>query len=82
MGCCAASASRYSTSARRRSRQRRYVPPAGRDDAGPPEAAELVADFPDEQTARSAVEVLRSWHRPCDDRLGSYERHEVGPLEP
>ncbi|MGZ4504119.1 MAG: hypothetical protein ACXVW3_09515 [Nocardioidaceae bacterium] len=61
--------------------QRRYVPPAGSGGANPPAAAELVANFPDEQTARSAVEVLRSWHRPCDDRLSSFPRHDVGQLD-
>lgn len=57
---------------------REYAPTQGADADS---AAELVAQFPDQRTARRAFEVLRSWRGQCDDRLATYDRHRVGDLQ-
>jgi hypothetical protein len=44
-------------------------------------AAELVASFPDDATARRAFEVLKSWRAKCADRVRGHDRAEVGALE-
>lgn len=44
-------------------------------------ASHLVADFPDEQTARRAYEVLRSWRAQCEEELEDYERRDIGGLQ-
>lgn len=44
-------------------------------------AGELVAQFPDQRTARRAFAVLRSWRGQCDDKLATYDRHRVGDLQ-
>lgn len=62
-----------------RVRARSYVP--ARTSAGST-ASHLVADFPDEKTAKRAYEVLRSWRGQCDEELAEYDRHEVGRLQP
>jgi hypothetical protein len=56
---------------------RDYVRADG-SDAG--RASELVASFADAKTAWRAYEVLRSWREDCGARLGSWDRHDVGPL--
>jgi len=44
-------------------------------------AGELVATFPDAQTARRAFSVLESWRKQCADRLSKWRRSDVGALE-
>jgi hypothetical protein len=44
-------------------------------------AGELVAEFPDQRTAKRAFAVLRSWREQCDEQLSKYERRRVGDLE-
>lgn len=56
---------------------RRYRPPAG---SPADRAGELVATFPDPQTARRAYAVLTAWHKRCGDRLSRYRHHQVGQL--
>lgn len=58
---------------------RRFLPPA----ASPPGdgAGELVATFPDDQTARRVYSVLMAWRARCSDRLLDYARSDVGELQ-
>lgn len=63
-----------------RSVVRRYRPVDQRA-AGTDRAAELVAEFPDELTARRAFSVLEAWRRGCAQRLGE-RTARVDPLEP
>ena len=44
-------------------------------------AGELVATFPDAQTARRAFAVLGAWRAQCEDRLRRWQRSDVGALE-
>ena len=53
--------------------------PAGAGSAD--RAGELVATFPDSQTARRAFAVLEAWRTQCADRLRKWQRSEVGALE-
>ena len=52
-------------------------PSASHDAAG-----ELVAQFPDPQTARRAFSVLTSWRAGCAERLRGHTRPTLGPLQP
>ncbi|MGA8209162.1 MAG: hypothetical protein WB798_03300 [Nocardioidaceae bacterium] len=63
---------------------RRFVPAPGSSGGDDDEnaAGEVVASFPDEQTARRAYSVLESWRTRCAERLDGYARAEVGDLEP
>ncbi len=45
-------------------------------------AANLVAEFADEETAARAYEVLRSWRGQCAEMLTEHDRRKVGGLEP
>jgi hypothetical protein len=54
----------------------RPEPAESRDVAG-----ELVAEFPDDATARRAFEVLKSWRAKCADRLRGKDRPKVGGLQ-
>lgn len=58
---------------------RRFLPPA----SSPPGdgAGELVATFPDSQTARRAYSVLTAWRARCSDRLLDHARSDVGDLQ-
>ena len=56
---------------------RTYQPHAGDNST----ASELVAQFPDEMTARRAFQVLKSWREKCGGNLKKFDRSEVGPLE-
>ena len=61
---------------------RSYLPPA--DAAGSRASAlQVVADFPDAQTAVRVMEVLRSWHGSCQRRLNnvSDRPHRVSEME-
>jgi type IV secretory pathway VirB10-like protein len=49
---------------------RSYLPPAKAADSRAT-ALQVVADFPDEQTAVRVMGVLRSWHDSCQRRLNS-----------
>jgi hypothetical protein len=49
---------------------RSYLPPAAAADSRAT-ALQVVADFPDEQTAVRVMGVLRSWHDSCQRRLNS-----------
>ena len=60
---------------------RRYRP-VDRRAAGTDDAAQLVAEFPDELTARRAFSVLEAWRRGCAQRLSDYRTARVGPVEP
>lgn len=44
-------------------------------------AGELVATFPDSQTARRAFAVLQAWRGQCADRLRKWKRSDVGAPE-
>lgn len=44
-------------------------------------AGELVATFPDAQTARRAFRVLEAWRAQCADRLRTWRRSDVGIME-
>jgi hypothetical protein len=44
-------------------------------------AGELVAEFPDAQTARRAFAVLKAWRARCADRLKGHTRPRVGALQ-
>lgn len=58
---------------------RRFRPAAG--DAAPGDrGGELVAEFPDAQTARRALAVLKAWRARCADRLKGRTRPKVGAL--
>lgn len=59
---------------------RRFRPAAG--DAAPGDrGGELVAEFPDAQTARRAFAVLKAWRARCADRLKGHTRPKVGDLQ-
>lgn len=58
---------------------REYVPADGTTDSS---AGHLVAEFPDDETARRAFEVLRSWRGQCDAELADYDQSEIGAFEP
>jgi hypothetical protein len=60
---------------------RRFRPAVQDPSAAHDRAGELVAQFPDEQTARRAFEVLKSWRASCAERLRSRTRPSVGPLQ-
>lgn len=56
--------------------------PSGPGSAGSRDrAGELVAAFPDDQTARRAFAVLSAWRRQCADRLKRFPRSKVGALQ-
>lgn len=57
---------------------RRFRPVSG---GSTDRAGQLVATFPDAQTARRAFAVLEAWRPQCADRLRSWQRSEVGALE-
>ncbi|GAA1924900.1 hypothetical protein GCM10009815_19340 [Nocardioides marmoribigeumensis] len=61
---------------------RSYAPPASAADA-PASAFEIVARFPDEQTAMRVMDVLRSWRSSCQRRLDnvSDKPHRVSEAE-
>ncbi len=59
---------------------RRYRPAVAA--AGADRAGELVAQFPDEMTARRAFAVLAAWRAQCADRLQQHARSRVGDLQP
>jgi hypothetical protein len=50
------------------------------DQGSPAVASDLVAQFPDQTTARRAYQVLASWRGQCGDRLDRYDQHGVGTL--
>jgi hypothetical protein len=52
------------------------------EDPGSATASHLVAEFPDEPTARRALEVLKSWRSQCAEELDGYDRSDVGKLRP
>ena len=56
---------------------RTYLPSGGDDST----ASELVAEFPDEMTAKRAFEVLKSWRQKCGGNLKDFDRSEVGQLQ-
>lgn len=56
---------------------REYLP---RAKGSPATASALVAQFPDVTTAQRAYSVLAAWRGQCEEELGGYERHDVGPL--
>ncbi len=58
---------------------RRFRPAAG-DKAPDDRAGELVAVFPDAQTARRAFAVLKAWRASCADRLRGHTRARVSAL--
>jgi hypothetical protein len=73
---------RFSTTAigAERAVVRRFRSAAG--DAAPGDSAgELVAEFPDAQTARRAFAVLKAWRARCADRLKNHTRPRVGALQ-
>jgi hypothetical protein len=43
--------------------------------------SQLVADFPDEMTAKRAFEVLKSWRADCEEQLSEYDRRDVNAFE-
>jgi hypothetical protein len=57
---------------------RSFDPPARSLDS----AEQLVAEFPDETTARRAWAVLTSWRAQCKSRLRGYRTSQVGALKP
>ncbi|HYO40406.1 MAG TPA: hypothetical protein VER39_12210 [Nocardioidaceae bacterium] len=59
---------------------RRYRPAVAA--AGADRAGELVAQFPDEMTARRAFGVLTAWRAQCADRLRQHARSQIGSLQP
>jgi hypothetical protein len=59
---------------------RRFRPAAPVSGRPPDRAGELVAQFPDPQTARRAFSVLKAWRSGCADRLRGHTRPRVGPL--
>ncbi len=56
---------------------RSYRPPRNSDTT----AAETVARFADRKSAWRAYQVLLAWHDRCADRLTSYPRADVGPVQ-
>ncbi|MGH3330495.1 MAG: hypothetical protein ACRDPJ_04230 [Nocardioidaceae bacterium] len=44
-------------------------------------AANLVAEFADEATAKRAFAVLKSWREQCGEELRSHDRSDVGSLQ-
>jgi hypothetical protein len=59
---------------------RRFRPAEPVPGRQPDRAGELVAQFPDPQTARRAFSVLKAWRAGCADRLRGHTRPRVGPL--
>lgn len=59
---------------------RRYTPAPRLSDTSST-AANLVASFADEKTAKRAYEVLKSWRSQCDEELKRHDRREVGKLQ-
>jgi hypothetical protein len=59
---------------------RRFRPAAGNAAPGD-RAGQLVAEFPDAQTARRAYAVLKAWRARCADRLQDHSRPHVGALQ-
>lgn len=53
---------------------REYAP----NGAGEETASHLVAEFADQETARRAFEVLKSWRGQCEDELSDHDRRDVG----
>jgi len=49
--------------------------PNGADEAT---ASHLVAEFADQETARRAHEVLKSWRGRCEEELSEHDRRDVG----
>lgn len=45
------------------------------------QGSQLVADFPDEMTAKRAFEVLKSWRADCEEQLSEYDRRDVNAFE-
>jgi len=60
---------------------RDFRPAVGGAVAGKDGAGELVAQFPDDITARRAFAVLTAWRSRCQDRLTSFKRSDIGSLE-
>ena len=60
---------------------RRFRPAVTDPSARFDRAGELVAQFPDNLTARRAFAVLKAWRARCADRLARYARPRVGALE-
>lgn len=58
---------------------RRFLPPASSPTGEG--AGELVATFPDAQTARRVYSVLTAWRARCADRLSDYVGSDVGELQ-
>ena len=58
---------------------RRFLPPASSPTGEG--AGELVATFPDAQTARRVYSVLTAWRARCADRLLDYDSSDVGDLQ-
>jgi len=53
---------------------REYAPkPTGQESA-----SHLVSEFADQETARRAYEVLKSWRGQCEDELSAHDRRDVG----
>lgn len=46
--------------------------------AGQETASHLVAEFADQETARRAYEVLKSWRGQCEEELSDHDRRDVG----
>lgn len=57
---------------------RSYLPPRFAADA-PASALQVVAGFPDQETASRVMQVLRSWHGTCERRLNkvSDQKHRI-----
>ena len=60
---------------------RRFRPATSDPSAGHDRAGQLVAQFPDPQTARRAFAVLKAWRAGCAERLRRFTRPKVGPLQ-
>lgn len=60
---------------------RRFRPQVQDPSAAHDRAGQLVAQFPDEQTARRAFAVLKSWRADCAQRLRGHARSSVGALQ-
>lgn len=58
---------------------RDYLPPAGTEEGVG--GSNLVAEFPDQRTARRAFEVLQSWRGQCEEELQEYERRSIGGFD-
>ena len=57
---------------------RRYRPTAEKSQSS---AAEAVAQFSDDVTARRAYEVLKAWRARCQDKLARFETRRLGDLQ-